>query len=68
MTASATTLMHPPGLFRFGGQVRRQRRAVLDKTTLVLFMREDHSGALLEILTEFAVRGVNLTRIESRPA
>ena len=38
-----------------------------DKTTLVLFMREDHSGALLEILTEFAVRGVNLTRIESRP-
>lgn len=38
-----------------------------DKTTLVLYMREDHSGALLEILTEFAVRGVNLTRIESRP-
>lgn len=38
-----------------------------DKTTLVLFMREDHPGALLEILTEFAVRGVNLTRIESRP-
>ena len=38
-----------------------------DKTTLVLFMREDHPGALLEILTEFSVRGVNLTRIESRP-
>ncbi|TAK70396.1 MAG: prephenate dehydratase [Actinomycetota bacterium] len=38
-----------------------------DKTTLVLFMREDHPGALLAILTEFAVRGVNLTRIESRP-
>lgn len=38
-----------------------------DKTTLMLFMREDHSGALLEILTELAVRGVNLTRIESRP-
>jgi prephenate dehydratase len=30
-------------------------------------MREDHPGALLEILTEFSVRGVNLTRIESRP-
>lgn len=38
-----------------------------DKTTVSLFMREDHPGALLEILTEFAVRGVNLTRIESRP-
>jgi len=38
-----------------------------DKTTLSLFMHQDHPGALLEILTEFAVRGVNLTRIESRP-
>jgi prephenate dehydratase len=38
-----------------------------DKTTLSLFIHQDHPGALLEILTEFAVRGVNLTRIESRP-
>ena len=38
-----------------------------DRTTLVAYLREDHSGALLEILTEFAARGVNLTRIESRP-
>lgn len=38
-----------------------------DKTTLVLFMRQDRPGALLEILTEFGVRGVNLTRVESRP-
>lgn len=38
-----------------------------DRTTLVLFMRENHSGALLEILTELSVRGVNLTRLESRP-
>ena len=29
--------------------------------------RDDHPGALLELLEEFAVRGVNLTRIESRP-
>jgi prephenate dehydratase len=38
-----------------------------DRSTLVAFLTEDHPGALLEILTEFAVRGVNLTRIESRP-
>jgi len=38
-----------------------------DKTTLSLFMRQDEPGALLAILTEFSVRGVNLTRIESRP-
>jgi len=38
-----------------------------DCTTLVIFIRQDHAGALLEILTEFAVRGINLTRIESRP-
>lgn len=38
-----------------------------DKTSLVAFIREDHTGALLEVLTEFAVRGINLTRIESRP-
>jgi len=38
-----------------------------DKTTLELYMRADEPGALLKILTEFAVRGVNLTRIESRP-
>lgn len=38
-----------------------------DRTSLVAYLRTNHSGALLEILTEFAVRGVNLTRIESRP-
>lgn len=47
--------------------VKPPARTGADKTTLMLFMREDHSGALLEILTELAVRGVNLTRIESRP-
>src|SRR3712207_2965111 len=34
---------------------------------MVLFMREDHPGALLDILEQFASRGVNLCRIESRP-
>ncbi len=38
-----------------------------DRTSLVAYLREDHSGALLELVGEFASRGVNLTRIESRP-
>lgn len=38
-----------------------------DKTSLAVFMKEDRTGALLEILEQFATRGVNLTRIESRP-
>jgi prephenate dehydratase len=33
----------------------------------VAFIADDHPGALLEVLTEFSVRGVNLSRIESRP-
>jgi len=38
-----------------------------DLTTLSLFIHDSHPGALLEILTELSVRGVNLTRLESRP-
>jgi prephenate dehydratase len=38
-----------------------------DKTSLVAFMSEDHPGALLEILEQLTMRGVNMTRIESRP-
>ncbi len=38
-----------------------------DRTSVVAFIAADQPGALLTILTEFAVRGVNLTRIESRP-
>ena len=38
-----------------------------DRTSLVAYLREDHSGALFELLSEFATRSVNLTRIESRP-
>lgn len=38
-----------------------------DKTSVVLWLGEDHPGALLELLQEFAVRGVNLMLIQSRP-
>ena len=39
----------------------------MDKTSLVAFMRDDHPGALMEILEQLTMRGVNMTRIESRP-
>ncbi|MBA3338152.1 MAG: prephenate dehydratase [Geodermatophilaceae bacterium] len=38
-----------------------------DKTSVAAFIDDDHTGALLEVLTEFAIRGISLTRIESRP-
>ena len=42
-------------------------RTGADKTTLVLFQRDDHAGGLLALLEQFAVRGINLSRLESRP-
>lgn len=38
-----------------------------DKTTLVVYQADDHPGGLLEMLEQFATRGINLSRIESRP-
>lgn len=38
-----------------------------DKTTLVIPLPVDRPGALLELLEQFATRGINLSRIESRP-
>lgn len=42
-------------------------RTGADKTTLVLYQRDDHPGGLLELLEQFAVRGINMSRLESRP-
>jgi prephenate dehydratase len=38
-----------------------------DRTSVVAYLADDHPGALMDILSQFAVRGVNLSRIESRP-
>ncbi len=38
-----------------------------DKTTLVVHLPDNEAGALLTMLEQFATRGVNLSRIESRP-
>ena len=39
-----------------------------DKTTIQVSLASDEAGALLMMLEQFSVRGVNLSRIESRPA
>ncbi|OGH57323.1 MAG: hypothetical protein A3G34_04645 [Candidatus Lindowbacteria bacterium RIFCSPLOWO2_12_FULL_62_27] len=38
-----------------------------DKTSLVLTPKRDLPGSLVELLQEFSSRGINLSRIESRP-
>jgi len=38
-----------------------------DVTSLAVMIDHDRVGALLSVLTELAVRGINLSRIESRP-
>ncbi|MFC9926702.1 prephenate dehydratase [Streptomyces sp. NPDC127190] len=38
-----------------------------DKTSVVLWQRDDHPGALRDLLGEFATRGINLMLLQSRP-
>ena len=38
-----------------------------DKTSMCCSIAEDRPGSLMAILAEFADRGINLTKIESRP-
>jgi len=38
-----------------------------DKTSVVVFQREDAPGSLLAILQQFAARSINLTNLQSRP-
>jgi prephenate dehydratase len=38
-----------------------------DKTSIIVELPTDRPGSLLEMLEQFAARGVNLSRIESRP-
>ena len=42
-------------------------RTGADKTTLVVHLPHNESGALLSMLEQFATNGVSLSRIESRP-
>jgi prephenate dehydratase len=38
-----------------------------DKTSMVVFLGQDRPGLLMRVLDEFALRNINLTKIESRP-
>ncbi len=49
------------------GSHRIPERTGNDRTAMVCFQRSDRPGSLHDILGAFSTRGVNLTRIESRP-
>lgn len=42
-------------------------RTGFDRTSLVMIASAERTGVLAELLTELALRGINLSRIESRP-
>ncbi len=44
-----------------------QPKTGADKTSVIVELPDDRPGGLLEMLEQFAARGVNLSRIESRP-
>ena len=46
---------------------QQPERTGADKTTLMVKLPNDEAGALLSMLEQFSARGVNLSRIESRP-
>ncbi|MEV4345377.1 prephenate dehydratase [Actinoplanes sp. NPDC049596] len=61
---------NPEAVTRFALLTRPSRPAGPtgdDVTSLAVSIRRDQVGALLAVLTELAVRGINLSRIESRP-
>ncbi|CAB4598506.1 MAG: prephenate dehydratase [Actinobacteria bacterium] len=61
---------NPNAVTRFVLIGRRQRVAAptgTDKTTLIVELPDDRPGGLLEMLEQFATRGVNLSLLESRP-
>ncbi len=59
---------YPGNTTRFVVLGRRLRRPTgTDKTSLVVFFGEDRPGLLMRVLDEFALRSINLTKIESRP-
>ncbi len=61
---------NPNAVTRFVLIGRRQKVAAAtgtDKTTIIVELPDDRPGGLLEMLEQFATRGVNLSLLESRP-
>lgn len=60
---------HPDNQTRFVALARSGVPAPTghDKTSIVCFQREDRPGSLHAILSEFSARGINLSKLESRP-
>ena len=50
-----------------GKSAKPQPKTGADKTSVIVELPHDRPGGLLEMLEQFAARGVNLSRIESRP-
>jgi prephenate dehydratase len=50
-----------------GKSAKPQPKTGADKTSVIVELPDDRPGGLLEMLEQFAARGVNLSRIESRP-
>jgi len=50
------------------GQEDSPERTGRDKTSLVIYPVADRPGILCEMLEEFKIRNINLTKIESRPS
>ncbi len=64
---SATTRARLPASSWSAGRVRCRTAPARTRPRVVVPLPEDRPGALMEILDQFATRGVNLSRIESRP-